>query len=208
MLRLSNPRYPDEKVLIRLAKNDDSDAREIILNNYLGLIKNYAKKFWLPGGDINDLIQEGCLGLERAIRDFRSEKGAPFSSFARLCIERNIIVAVKTATRKKHRPLNEAVSIYRPVSFEKSELFFVDYFKSKQIDPAEILIQLEMREELKQKLTEDLSDLEASVLILYSEGKSYKEMAKELKRRLKAINNALQRAKAKAIKIYEKFNSP
>lgn len=178
-----------------LAKSGDEYATEFLIEKYENLVRLKAKSYFLVGADKEDVIQEGLIGLYKAIRDFNGESS--FSTFAELCITRQIITAVKTATRQKHIPLNHYVSLDKPIYDEDSDVTMLDVLPSKLSDPQEIFISHELSNDLKERLMEDLSDLEAGVFLGYLEGKSYQEMAQELNTHVKSIDNALQRVKRK-----------
>ena len=150
------------------------------------------------GGDKEDLIQEGMIGMYKAIRDFRSDKLSSFRAFAELCITRQIITAIKTATRQKHIPLNSYVSLNKPIYDEDSDRTLLDVITGNKVtDPEELIISREEFTEIETKMGELLSSLEWKVLMYYLEGKSYQEIAEDLGRHVKSIDNALQRVKRK-----------
>ena len=150
------------------------------------------------GADREDIIQEGMIGLYKAIRDFKSEKLSSFRAFAEICITRQIITAIKTATRQKHVPLNSYVSLSRPVFDENSDKTLIDLIaENKCIDPEELFINKENYRSMGGRITEILSEMELRILSLYLEGKSYQEMSQELGKQVKSIDNALQRVKRK-----------
>ncbi len=157
-----------------------------------------AKSYFLVGADREDIIQEGMIGLYKSIRDFRADKLSSFRAFAELCITRQIITAIKTATRQKHIPLNSYVSLNKPIYDEDSDRTMLDVLSSNKVsDPEEVFISTELSSDLREKIKQNLSELESQVLQSYLEGKSYQEMAKELNRHVKSIDNALQRVKRK-----------
>jgi RNA polymerase sporulation-specific sigma factor len=150
------------------------------------------------GADREDIIQEGMIGLYKAIRDFRSDKLASFRAFAELCITRQIITAIKTATRQKHIPLNSYISLNKPIYEEDSERTLLDVISNARVsDPEEMVINREELGDIEEKMGEILSDLEWKVLMAYLDGRSYQEIAVDLKRHVKSIDNALQRVKRK-----------
>jgi RNA polymerase sporulation-specific sigma factor len=158
----------------------------------------------LIGADREDIIQEGMIGLYKAIRDFNPNKLSSFRAFAELCVTRQIITAIKTATRQKHIPLNSYVSLNKPLYDEDSERTLLDILSGVKIsDPEELIISQEEFEDIEDKMGEILSKLEWQVLMAYLGGKSYQEIAKELKRHVKSIDNALQRVKRKLEKYLE-----
>jgi len=211
MLKLSNSRYfdPNEIELVRLAQIGDENAIDKIIGKYKGLIICFLKRYFIPGADSNDTIQEGLIGLFYAIRDFDLSKKTPFSTFAELCIERYIIAAVKKAMRRKHGPLNTYISLSKPIGTEEKQTSLSGAIADKnQINPEDLFIQLEVREELNQKLRQGLSELEELVLDLYLEGKSYEEIFRVISLSIKinspkAIDNAMQRVKGKIRKVFQ-----
>jgi len=188
---------PDEEI-VRLSKGGDEFATEYLINKYKNFVRVKAKSYFLVGADREDIIQEGMIGLYKAIRDFRADKLSSFRAFAELCITRQIITAIKTATRQKHIPLNSYISLNKPIYDEDSDRTMLDILSGTKItDPEEVFISHELSDDLREKIQENLSELESQVLLSYLEGKSYQEMAKELNRHVKSIDNALQRVKRK-----------
>jgi RNA polymerase sporulation-specific sigma factor len=188
---------PDEEV-VKLSKSGDEFATEYLINKYKNFVRVKAKSYFLVGADREDIIQEGMIGLYKAIRDFRADKLSSFRAFAELCITRQIITAIKTATRQKHIPLNSYISLNKPIYDEDSDRTMLDILSGTKItDPEEVFISHELSDDLREKIQENLSELESQVLLSYLEGKSYQEMAKELNRHVKSIDNALQRVKRK-----------
>ncbi|MDR7581751.1 MAG: RNA polymerase sporulation sigma factor SigH, partial [Armatimonadota bacterium] len=156
------------------------------------------------GADREDIIQEGMIGLYKAIRDFRRDKLSSFRAFAELCITRQIITAIKTATRQKHIPLNSYVSLNKPIYDDDSDRTLLDVIGGLRVaDPEELVINRESSARMRQRIRQNLSELEHRVLNLYLDGKSYQEMANELQRHVKSIDNALQRVKRKLEKNLE-----
>ncbi len=183
---------PDED-LVSAAKSGDNLAMEFLLNKYKNFVRIKAKSYFLIGADREDIIQEGMIGLYKAVRDFKADKLSSFRAFAELCITRQIITAIKTATRQKHIPLNQYISLNKPIYDEDSERTLLDVMPSqKTSDPEELVINQEVSEDIKERIQENLSDLESQVLLSYLEGKSYQEMARDLNRHVKSIDNALQ----------------
>ena len=161
----------------------------------------------MAGADREDIIQEGMIGLFKAIRDYKVDKLTSFRAFAELCITRQIITAIKTATRQKHIPLNSYVSLNKPIYDEESDRTLMDILSTTKItNPEEIVISREEFIFIERKMGEILSSLEWKVLMAYLEGKSYQEIAVELKRHVKSIDNALQRVKRKLEKYLEDRN--
>lgn len=187
----------DEELLERIDDNDKS-ALEYLINKYKGFILAKTRNYFLAGGDREDVIQEGLIGLYKAIRDYEVDRPASFRGFAELCITRNIITAIKTASRQKHIPLNSSLSLDKPLYQEESERTLLDIIEgSPSLNPEELLVNQERLDQIKKKLASMLTDLERKVLELYLEGCSYKEISVEINRHVKSIDNALQRVKRK-----------
>lgn len=193
----------DEDVVCE-AINGDHEALEHVINKYKNFVKSKARSYFLIGADREDIIQEGMIGLYKAIRDFNPDKLSSFRAFAELCITRQIITAIKTATRQKHIPLNSYVSLNKPIYDEDSDRTLLDVLSGVKVtDPEELVISQEEYEDIEGKMGEILSKLEWQVLMSYLGGKSYQEIAKDLKRHVKSIDNALQRVKRKLEKYLE-----
>lgn len=194
----------DEEV-VELARNSDELALEYLINKYKNFVRAKARSYFLIGADREDIIQEGMIGLYKAIRDFKPDKLASFRAFAELCITRQIITAIKTATRQKHMPLNSYVSLNKPIYDEESDRTLLDILSGVRVsDPEELVINRENFVDIESKMGEFLSDLEWKVLMFYLEGKSYQEIAEGLDRHVKSIDNALQRVKRKLERYLEK----
>lgn len=195
----------DDEEIVEYARNSNDVALEFLVNKYRNFVRAKARSYFLIGADREDIIQEGMIGLYKAIRDFRPDKLASFRAFAELCITRQIITAIKTATRQKHIPLNSYVSLNRPIYDEESDRTLLDIISgSKVTDPEELVISKEEFNDIETKMSEFLSDLEWKVLMFYLEGKSYQEIADDLSRHVKSIDNALQRVKRKLERYLEK----
>ncbi|HHY71485.1 MAG TPA: RNA polymerase sporulation sigma factor SigH [Thermoanaerobacterales bacterium] len=193
----------DEEIVCE-AVNGDHEALEYLINKYKNFVKSKARSYFLIGADREDIIQEGMIGLYKAVRDFNPDKLSSFRAFAELCITRQIITAIKTATRQKHIPLNSYVSLNKPLYDEDSDRTLLDILSGVKIsDPEELIISREEFEDIEGKMGEILSKLEWQVLMAYLGGKSYQEIAKDLKRHVKSIDNALQRVKRKLEKYLE-----
>lgn len=187
----------DEEIVL-LARNGDTKAEEYLINKYKNYVKAKSKSYFLIGADKDDIYQEGMIGLYKAIRDFRPDKLTSFRAFAELCITRQIITAIKTATRQKHIPLNSYISLNKPIYDEESDRTLMDILATVNVsDPEELIISREQKVKIEKTITEILSDLEMEVLSYYLEGKSYQEIACDLDRHAKSIDNALQRIKRK-----------
>lgn len=193
----------DEEIVQEAAKGDH-EALEFIIKKYKNFVKSKSRSYFLIGADREDIIQEGMIGLYKAVRDFNPNKLASFRAFAELCITRQIITAIKTATRQKHIPLNSYISLNKPIYDEDSDRTLLDVISSVKIsDPEELIISKEEFADIEIKMEELLSELEWQVLMSYLSGKSYQEIAKDLKRHVKSIDNALQRVKRKLEKYLD-----
>ncbi|MEA4898173.1 RNA polymerase sporulation sigma factor SigH [Bacillota bacterium Meth-B3] len=193
----------DEQI-VQLAQGSDGAALEYLLNKYKNFVRSKARSYFLIGADHEDIVQEGMIGLYKAIRDFREEKLASFRAFAELCITRQIITAIKTATRQKHIPLNSYVSLNKPIYDEDSDRTLLDVItEGWTSNPEEMLINREDITAIEGRIGEMLSELEKQALLSYLEGKSYQEISGEMGRHVKSIDNALQRVKRKLQKYLE-----
>ena len=189
--------FSDEE-LVEQVHLGNTNALDYLITKYLLFVKVKARSYFLIGADKEDIIQEGMIGLYKAIRDFRGDKLASFRAFAELCITRQIITAIKTATRQKHIPLNSYVSLDKPMYDEDSERTLMDVITSPLSDnPEHLMINREEYSRLEGQMSEVLSELEQQVLVLYLEGRSYNEISSLLNRSTKSIDNALQRIKRK-----------
>ncbi|MEW6448627.1 MAG: RNA polymerase sporulation sigma factor SigH [Bacillota bacterium] len=194
----------DEEI-VEFAREGDIEAQEFLINKYKNFVRAKARSYFLIGADREDIIQEGMIGLYKAIRDFRLDKLSSFRAFAELCITRQIITAIKTATRQKHIPLNSYISLNKPIYDEDSDRTLLDVVSGAGLtDPEELIISREEFDNIEEKIGELLSALERKVLISYLNGKSYQEIAEDLKRHVKSIDNALQRVKRKLERYLEK----
>lgn len=187
----------DEEVVDQ-AKTGDARAQEYLISKYENFVKAKSKSYFLIGADKEDIYQEGMIGLYKAIRDFKADRLASFKAFAELCITRQIITAIKTATRQKHIPLNTYISLNKPIYEEESDRTLIDVLSELKItDPEELIIGKEQLKHIEGEMAKVLSDLEMEVLQSYLDGKSYQEIACDLDRQAKSIDNALQRVKRK-----------
>lgn len=187
----------DEDVVV-LAKRGSLAATEFLITRYRPLVENKAKAYFVIGADHDDVVQEGMIGLYKAIRDFRSDRLSKFRPFAELCVTRQIITAVKTATRQKHVPLNAYVSLNRSLSTEMTDGSLLDVLPDQGVESAEQnMLANKLPEDLPEVAKHVLSALESCVLNCYLDGMSYREMSAELKCHTKSIDNALQRVKRK-----------
>ena len=191
----------DEELALPAQQGDDA-ALEYLLNKYKNFVRSKARSYFLIGADHEDIVQEGMIGLYKAIRDFKPEKLSSFRAFAELCITRQIITAIKTATRQKHIPLNSYVSLNKPIYDDESDRTLLDVITEGRVaNPEDMLISQEDVGLIEDKIGQMLSSLEREVLSAYLDGKSYQEIAQELDRHVKSIDNALQRVKRKLEKF-------
>ncbi|MBM7663380.1 RNA polymerase sporulation-specific sigma factor [Bacillus mesophilus] len=194
----------EDETVVDLVHQGDTDALDYLINKYRNFVRAKARSYFLIGADREDIIQEGMIGLYKAIRDFKEDKLSSFKAFAELCITRQIITAIKTATRQKHIPLNSYVSLDKPIYDEESDRTLMDVISgAKILDPEELIINQEEFSDIELKMAELLSDLERKVLVLYLDGQSYQEISEELNRHVKSIDNALQRVKRKLERYLE-----
>ncbi len=194
----------DEEIVAEAKENSNTIALNYLINKYRNFVRAKARSYFLIGADREDIIQEGMIGLYKAIRDFRNDKLSSFRAFAELCVTRQIITAIKTATRQKHIPLNSYVSLNKPIYDEDSDRTLLDVLSGSKIsDPEELVISREEFIDIESKMGQILSDLEWKVLMAYLDGKSYQEIAMELDRHVKSIDNALQRVKRKLERYLE-----
>jgi len=199
-------RMSDEE-LIKLVQNGDKYAEEIIIKRYRNFVLAKSRSYFLVGADREDIVQEGMIGLFKAIRDYKVERLASFRAFAELCITRQIITAIKAATRQKHQPLNSYVSLNRPIYDEESDRTLLDVLKGgKLTDPEELIVSQETYDLIENQIDEMLSNLERDVLQEYLDGKSYQDIAIALDKHVKSVDNALQRVKRKLEVFLKKHN--
>ena len=195
----------DEEIVLEAKENANNIALDYLINKYRNFVRAKARSYFLIGADREDIIQEGMIGLYKAIRDFRNDKLSSFRAFAELCVTRQIITAIKTATRQKHIPLNSYVSLNKPIYDEDSDRTLLDVPSGTKIsDPEELVISREEFIDIEAKMGQILSELEWKVLMSYLDGKSYQEIAVDLERHVKSIDNALQRVKRKLERYLEK----
>ena len=198
-----------DEELVLMAQNGDDAAQEYLLDKYKSLVRAKSRAYFLIGADSEDIIQEGMIGLYKAVRDYNEEKNASFRSFAELCVNRQMITAIKAATRQKHQPLNSYVSLNKPVYEEESEQTYMDFLQSSSdslLNPEALLIGQENKSFLEDQMLKNLSSFETRVLVLYLQGRSYFEIAHVLDKPEKSIDNALQRVKKKLEKFLEEKN--
>ena len=191
-----------EQEILERARNGNQDALEELMKVYKNFVRIKAKTYFIMGADKEDIVQEGMIGLFKAIRDYDESKMTSFRSFAELCITRQMITAVKTANRQKHVPLNSYVSLNKPIYDGESEKTLLDIIESSMIsDPEALIISQEELKAIHDKMKSMLSSLETDVLVLYLRGRSYSQISQALKITHKSIDNALQRIKKKLEKF-------
>lgn len=187
-----------DELLVDRAQCGDALATELLIKKYHHLVRIKTKKYFLVGADREDILQEGAIGLYKAILDFRREKLSTFRTFAEICIKRQVIRAIKAAVRQKHVPLNSYISYDTPIPGGDSDQTLLDVISTVQVtDPEELVIKEDVSRAIRGRILKNLSTLEHRVLIAHLEGKSCHETATELHRPVKAVDNALQRVKHK-----------
>lgn len=195
----------DEEV-VKLANDNNAMAFEFLMYKYKNFVRGKARSYFLVGADRDDIIQEGMIGLFKAVRDYDIARQASFRSFAEICITRQIITAIKSATRQKHIPLNSYVSLNKPIYEEDSGRTLLDVIEESRVtDPMELFIGREDMDKIHTTIGEILSELELRSLMSYLDGKSYNEIAIELNRHEKSVDNALQRVKKKMERNLETY---
>lgn len=188
----------DENDVVEIAKNGDSLALDYLINKYKRFVIMKSSPYFLVGGERDDIIQEGMIGLFKAIKDYDRNKLTPFICFVEMCIKRQIITAIKRATRKKHGPLNTYISLNKTAYKEESEISLIEIIEENKImDPMEVYINEEESEKTENKIIGMLSELEFEVFKGYLEGETYEEISLDINRDTKCIDNALQRVKRK-----------
>ena len=203
---MSNERYEEmtDEQIVQLAQAGEEPALVYLLNKYKNFVRSKARSYFLIGADHEDIVQEGMIGLFKAIRDYREDNLSSFRAFAELCITRQIITAIKTATRQKHIPLNSYVSLNKPIYDEESDRTLLDVITEGYLaNPEDVLINREDMSLIEVRIAQSLSPLERQVLAKYLQGKSYQEISRDMNRQIKSIDNALQRVKRKLAKIME-----
>jgi RNA polymerase sporulation-specific sigma factor len=187
----------DEDV-VALAQRGDREASEFITTKYLPYVRNKSRAYYLVGGEVEDIMQEGLIGLYEAIKDYSSNRQASFRTFMDICVTRQIMTALKAASRQKHIPLNTYISLNKPIYNEDSDKNYIDTFvTSKKEDPESLYIDGEKTNEINLEIKNSLSEFEYKVLRLYLQGVSYFKIAKVLEKEEKAIDNAIQRIRKK-----------
>lgn len=190
----------DEEIL-QLVQNGDKDAIDYIMQKYKDLVNSKVAKYFIIGAEKEDIIQEGLIGLFKAIKNFDPQKQNSFKSFANLCVERQLITAIKTSNRQKHIPLNSSLSLNNTVYDENDETSFMDILDNNVAeDPLDTITKKEYYKFIETKIDSELSDFEKKVLYIYAKGESYTTIAEKLDAPVKSIDNAIQRIRKKAIK--------
>lgn len=194
----------DEEIVL-LAKAGNERAANYLILKYRNIVRARTKTYYIVGADRDDIFQEGMIGLFKAIRDFKGNKSSSFKSFADICISRQIITAIKAATREKHRALNSYISFNKAIFSEETEKTLIDCIGNIESisDPEELVIIKESVARMEAKLNNALTKLELEVLKLYIEGRTYQEVASEMEREVKSIDNALQRVKRKLESFFD-----
>lgn len=192
----------DEELVRRAQEESDSDACEYLLYKYRNLVRSKVKSYFLVGAERDDLLQIGLIGLWEAINDFKADRHTSFACFAKVCIQRQMISAIKAATRQKQTPLNSSISLEAPPSGDEEDRDLIEMLEmDTQGDPQTVVLGKEGERALKATLREELSEFEWEVLVEYQTGKSYKEMAAELDCKIKSIDNALSRIRRKLPRV-------
>lgn len=186
----------DNEIIELIAEKDD-DAMQFMMKKYGGIVKKEVRTVYLIGAETDDLIQEGMIGLFKAIRDYSPDKGAAFSTFATLCIRRQIKTAINTSNRDKHKPLNTYISIYANSDETESDITGDMGLGDSDMNPEAVIIAKEQKSYMEQKIEKELSSLEKKVLRYYLEGIPYSEIAEKIGKKEKSVDNALQRIRAK-----------
>lgn len=184
--------------IVAIIREGNTDALDFLIRKYRSFVWLKGRSYFLIGGDREDVVQEGMIGLYKAIRDYKPDKLSSFKGFAELCITRQIITAIKTATRQKHIPLNSSISLDHPVYSEESERTLLDMLAGAPLeDPEDLMIHKEDFKHMENEMQKVLSRLERQVLTLYLDGQTYQEISSVLNRQVKSVDNALQRIKKK-----------
>lgn len=198
--------YNSEEAIIREAQKGDNQAVNLLIQRNMDIVYAKARYFFIKGLDREDVIQEGLVGLYKAIRDYREDRSASFRGFAQLCIHRQLVSAIKRANRQKHIPLNSSTSIDRSIDFNEGSRSYKEIIPNSNKNLEDKYIYKEQLKILFKVLDETLTNLEKEVFIQYLENKSYQEISKNLQVNIKTVDNALQRARKKIEKIKEKHN--
>jgi len=204
LLKASYEKISDDD-LVKMTRMGDNEAEGILLDRYKKVVKQRSASFFMPGADKEDLIQEGMVGVFKAIRDYDPAKGASFATFAEMCIRRQIISAVKSAARMKHSPLNNSLSFNKPMTedTERAATLEETLADDGSSDPERVLLMQENLDYIEKYSSEIFTALEWEVWQMYVDGSSYKEIAEQLDKTSKAVDNAIRRAKKKLAEILE-----
>ena len=193
----------DEK-LIENIKQEDQKALDCLIDRYNDVVSMKANKFFMVGAEKEDMIQEGMIGLYKAVKSFNTEKQNSFKTFANMCIERQLITAVKNSNRQKHIPLNSSISLNAAAYDDNEDMDKMDVLDVKTLDdPSDIIADREYFENIENKIKENLSEFELQVLYEYEKGKTYAAIAEKLNAKIKSVDTAIQRIRKKANKIKE-----
>ena len=197
----------DENLIQEITKNQNTMALECLIERYKEIVSIKANKFFMIGSEKEDMLQEGYIGLYKAVKSFNDEKKNSFKTFAGLCIERQMITAVKNSNRQKHIPLNSSLSLNAEAYDEDNDTQVIDILDTRKTgeDPLNIIAQKEYFSVIEKEINDNLSDFEKKVLIHYKNGESYAEIATNLKSKVKSIDTAIQRIRKKANKIKRKI---
>lgn len=197
----------EDEALVVLAQSGDRQAEEYLMDKFKPLVRSKSRAYFLIGADSEDIIQEGMIGLYKAVRDYDITRNASFRGFAELCVNGQMITAIKAATRQKHQPLNSYVSLNKPIFEEESDQTYMDLLKEGELlNPEAVFIGQESKNILETQMVKSLSGFETRVLALYLQGRSYFEIAKKLRKTEKSIDNALQRVKKKLERFLQEKN--
>jgi len=188
----------NEKKLVKMAKTNDPFAQEYLIRKYMGVVKSKTKIYFIVGGSKEDIIQEGMIGIFKAINDYDETKNDSFAPFVNMCVTRQIITAIKKATRQKHSPLNLSISLNEPLNGKVASMTLLDtLWKENDINPEKMIISDENLKKIEGKMDTILSKFELKVLLRHLQGDSYKMISKDLDKKVKSVDNALQRVKKK-----------
>ena len=194
--------------LLELINKKDTDALDFLICKYKDLVNSKVNKYFIIGAEKEDIVQEGLIGLYKAIKDYKPDKQNSFKSFANLCIERQLITAVKNSNRQKHIPLNSSISLNSAAYEDNDDMDKLEIVDLKaEDDPSDIIANQEYSKTIERKIKENLSEYELSVLYEYEKGHSYADIAEKLKTKVKSVDTAIQRIKKKANKIKESIDS-
>ena len=190
-----------DEELIELAKNGNKDALDYLLKKYKDLVDMKVGKFFIIGAEREDIVQEGLIGLYKAIKSYNTEKESSFKSFANMCIERQLITAIKTSNRQKHMPLNSSISLNSNAYEDDNDMELLEKLDMQVLeDPLDTITKKEYYKAIEEKIDETLSDFEKQVLTRYARGESYVSIAEKLDAPVKSVDNAIQRIRKKANK--------